>query len=208
MSKPARMAALRAPARNRRRPRSMSARVISRGTWLCGKVGQRRRRDDRPAALRKRLVDALPHQLGRALAPGMAELQAELRRRIGVHEIDDALPRRFLRVGIEPGAAGRDARVRRHAGHLGEDQAGAADGARAVMHEVPVVRQAVDARSTGTSARPRRGWRTSCRAAGTAGTSAARAFRRRRRSPAGASLPRRPRSTAATNSGARSARLS
>ena len=65
---------------------------------------------------------------------------AELR----MHEIDDALPGGLVRVVVHAGAAGRDARVRRDVGHLGEHQAGAADGARAVVHEVPVGRQAVD----------------------------------------------------------------
>ena len=48
-----------------------------------------------------------------------------------------------MRVIVHAGAAGRDARVLRDIGHLGEHQPGAADGARAVVHEVPVVRQAV-----------------------------------------------------------------
>ena len=73
-------------------------------------IGQGRGRDDRPVALGQRLVDAVPHQPGRALAPGMAELQAELRAGVGVDEIDDALPGRLLRVVVHAGAAGRDAR--------------------------------------------------------------------------------------------------
>jgi hypothetical protein len=74
-------------------------------------VGQRRSRDNRPGALLERLVHAFPHQLGRALAARMAELERELRRRIGVHEVDDALPGGFLCVGVDAGAAGGDARV-------------------------------------------------------------------------------------------------
>ena len=39
-----------------------------------------------------------------------------------VHEIDDALPRGDVLVAVHAGAAGRDAPVARHAGHLGEHQ--------------------------------------------------------------------------------------
>ena len=55
-------------------------------------VGHRRRADDLPVALVERLVDALPHQLGRALAAGVAELEADLRRGVGVHEVGDPPP--------------------------------------------------------------------------------------------------------------------
>ena len=145
MSKPARM-----PRSAARRKSAITASHV--GTRHLARhlavreVRQRRCRDQRPAALRQRLVDALPHQLGRALAARMAELQAEFRRRVGVHEIDDALPRRLVRVGVEAGAAVGDARERRHAHHLGEDQPGAADRAAAEMHEMPVGRRAVDRR--------------------------------------------------------------
>ena len=47
------------------------------GTWLRGAYGQRRRRDHRPVAVVQRLVDPLPHQLRRALAPRVAELGAD-----------------------------------------------------------------------------------------------------------------------------------
>ena len=73
----------------------------------------------------------------------MPELQAELRLRLRMHEIDDALPRGLVRVLVDAGASRRNSRVLRDVGHFGEHQAGAADGARAVMHEVPVVRQSV-----------------------------------------------------------------
>ena len=65
---------------------------------------------------------------------------------VGVHEIDDALPGRLLRVVVHAGAAGRDARLRRDVGHLGEHQPRAADRAGAVMHHVPVAGHAVDRR--------------------------------------------------------------
>ena len=59
-------------------------------------------------------------------------------------EIDDALPRRFVLRRIHAGAAGRDAAFRTDAGHLDADEAGAALGALAVMHEMPIGRAAVD----------------------------------------------------------------
>ena len=58
-------------------------------------------------------------------------------------EIHDALPPRLMRIRIHAGTAERDAGLARHVGHLAEHQAGAADGARAVMHQMPVRRQAV-----------------------------------------------------------------
>ena len=68
----------------------------------------------------------------------MAKLQADFGGRIGVHEIDDAGPRRLLLVVPKPGAARRDAGVAADAGHFGEDQPGATDGARAVMHQMEI----------------------------------------------------------------------
>ena len=108
-----------------------------------GEIGQRRRRHRVPAALLQRPVHAVPHQLGRALAAGVAELQADLRRRIGVDEIDDARPRRLLLVVPQAGAARRDPGVAADAGHLGEDQPGAADRARAVMHQMEIAGHAL-----------------------------------------------------------------
>ena len=75
-------------------------------------------------------------------------------------------------VAVEAGAAGRDAAFRRHAGHLGEHQAGAALGALGIVHEMPVVRRAVDCACTAPSATRRRGWQVRRRARGTARTSA------------------------------------
>src|SRR5688572_5543972 len=60
-----------------------------------------------------------------------------------MHELDDPPPRVALRLVPEPGAAGRDAALRRHAGHLGVDEPGAAERATPVMHQVPVVGQTV-----------------------------------------------------------------
>ncbi len=91
-----------------------------------------------------------------------------------------------------PGAAGRDARV-------GATQVISVK----ISPAPPMARDAVDARggsrracrpppNTCTSARPRRGSPASCRAAGTAGTSAAPAVRRRRRSPRARTCRRTP----------------
>ena len=55
-----------------------------------------------------------------------------------MHEIDDALPLRFVSVRPQAGAAGRDPRIGRRAGHLGENEPHAAQSMRAVMHEMPV----------------------------------------------------------------------
>ncbi len=127
----------------RARP-SMSARVISRGTWLCGRPRHRRRRHHLPVAAARAARPSLPAELGRALGARMAELDGDLRVGLGVDEIDDALPGRLVLGRVEAGAAGRDAPLRRDAGHLGEDEAGAALGALGVVHEVPVRRRAVD----------------------------------------------------------------
>ena len=143
MSKPAR-SAISAARTNSSRTLSMSARVISRGTWLLGDHAHRRRRHDRPVAGTQRRIHRLPAELRRALRPGMPELDGDLGVRLGVDEIDDALPGRFVLGRIEAGAAGRDAALGRDAGHLGEDQPGAALGALGVVHEVPVGRRAVD----------------------------------------------------------------
>ena len=76
---------------------------------------------------------------GRAFAAGMAELQAELRPGRRMDEIDDALPGRRLFFAPEPEAAGSYARIRRHAGHLAENDPGAAERAAAEMDEMKVV---------------------------------------------------------------------
>ncbi len=98
----------------------------------------------RPVAVGERRVHLLPAELGRALGAGMAELAADFCFRLGMDEIDDALPRSLVRRRIEAGAAGRDAAFRADAGHFDADETGAALGAFAVMHEMPVGRAAVD----------------------------------------------------------------
>ena len=116
--------------------------VIELGGHLADAIEprQRRRRHQWPivVAVRYGMVGLFPAELGRTLAPGMAELQRNLGRRILVDEIDDALPLRFLRIGPEAGAAERDARFWRRAGHFGKDQSHAAQGMRGIMHHVPI----------------------------------------------------------------------
>src|SRR2546430_17519132 len=93
-----------------------------------GEVGNGRSRYDIPAALFQRPVHTFPHQFCCALAASMAELQANFRVRISVNEIDDAVPYGFLLVVPETRATMRDTRIAADAGHLGEDQPGAANG--------------------------------------------------------------------------------
>ena len=73
----------------------------------------------------------------------MAELDADPRVRVRVHEVDDALPRSDLALLPEARAARRDAPDGRHAEHLGHHEPGAAEGTRAEVHEVEVVDVAV-----------------------------------------------------------------
>ena len=108
-------------------------------------VRDRRGAEQRPVAVGERLVGLLPAALRRAFRSGVAELQRDLRGRVGVNEVDDARPGRDVLLAVHPRAARRDARVGRDARHLGEHQARAALSARAQVDEIEVVRQAVDA---------------------------------------------------------------
>ena len=101
-------------------------------------------RHHRPIALRKRLIVTLPTQFGRAFPAGMAELEADFRLGLGMDEIDDPLPLLQLVVVPHAGAARADPPLGRHAGHLGEDQAGATQCPLAQMDEVEVVGDAID----------------------------------------------------------------
>ena len=112
-----------------------------------GEVRERRGREQRPVAVLERQVDALPHQLRRALAARVAELDADLR------ASEFAWTKSTMRFhgGDLPllpqaRAAGRDAPAGRDAEHLGHHQPGAAERARAEVHEVEVVDVAVDGR--------------------------------------------------------------
>ena len=84
-----------------------------------------------------------PGQPGRALLPGMGKLQAELGAGVGVDEVDDAPPRGDVLGLVHAGTARRDAGLSGDIGHLGIDEAGAADGEAAEMNQMPVVGRAV-----------------------------------------------------------------
>ncbi|CAB4907363.1 unannotated protein [freshwater metagenome] len=106
-------------------------------------VGQRAGPDDLPVAGLQRLVDALPHELGGALAPRVPDLDADLGRRPLVHEPGHPGPGVALLVGPQPGAAQGDPGLRGHAGHLGHHQAGAAQGLAAQVHQVELTGHAL-----------------------------------------------------------------
>ena len=149
----------------------MSARVIARGTWLRGTPWHRAGRDQFPIAGIERLVHALPAQLRRSLQAGMAELQADLRRRLAVHEVDDALPGMHLRVRVQPAQPG----VMRPCGVtqvISVNTRPAPPSARAPRCTRWKSFGMPSAHCRSPSATPRRGSQAAYRAAGTAGTSA------------------------------------
>ena len=76
----------------------------------------------------------------------MPELDADPRVRVRVDEVDDALPGVDLPLLPQARAAGRDPPVGRDAEHLGHHEPGAAERARAEVHEMEVVRVAVHGR--------------------------------------------------------------
>ena len=76
----------------------------------------------------------------------VAVFRRDLCRRVDMDEIDDPAPGGFLLVVPQSGAAGCDARIPADAGHLGEDQTGAADRARSVVHQVEIGRHALPGR--------------------------------------------------------------
>jgi hypothetical protein len=75
----------------------------------------------------------------------VAQLHGDAGAAVRVHEVDDAPPGGALRVGPQARAARGDARVGRDAGHLGEQEAGAAQRARAEVGQVVVARHTVHA---------------------------------------------------------------
>ena len=130
---------------NSSRTVSMSARVISRGTWLSRRPRHRRRPHHLPVAARQRRIHRLPAELGRALsAPSVPSCMAILASVSAWTKSTMRFHAASCAGRVEAGAAGRDAALGRHAGHLGEDQPGAALGPLGVVHEVPVGRRAVD----------------------------------------------------------------
>ena len=178
-------------------------RVSSRGTWLPAPVGQRRRADDlpvaRPAAARRcPPTSAWSSPCGRSGRAGGRSSP----RCCACTKSTIRAPGRLLLVGPEPGAARGDPALGRDADHLGHHQPGAAERLAAQVDEVEVAGHAVDGASTCPSARrrpgcasssppSRNGWNIG--GAHLAGALAASANRA---------------STAATNSGSRSRRLS
>ena len=76
----------------------------------------------------------------------MRELHRDLGLAVGMNKVGDALPGRHVLRFVHAGAMQADAAFREHIGHLGDDQAGAPDGAAAKMHEVPVAHGAVRGR--------------------------------------------------------------
>ena len=125
---------------------SMSACVISRGTWLQGEYGDRRGRDHLPVAVVERLVDPEPHQLRRPLAARVAELGGHRAVAVAVREVDDPLPRVDVLGAVHARAPGRDPPDVRDADHLGVDERRAAERARPEVDEVEVRRRPVDRR--------------------------------------------------------------
>ena len=113
------------------------------GDWLDCDQGDIGGRNQWPV-VRVRRVHLFPAELGRALAAGMAELQANPGLAIGMDEVGDPPPRGDMLVLPHAGATRRDAGRRRWAGHFREDQPGAALSPRAEMHEVEIPRHAVD----------------------------------------------------------------
>ena len=118
-------------------------RQLARHLVQPGQVRDRRRRAHLPVALVERLVDALPHQLGRALAARVAELKPDLRGRVLVHECRDPPPRGFVLACVQAGAARGDPAFGRHADHLGHHQGCAARRLAAEVHQMKVGRRAV-----------------------------------------------------------------
>ncbi len=80
--------------------------------------GNIRGRNQRPVAGQEGAVHAFPWHARRALGAAMAELEAEPGFGVLMHEANDALPHRLLRVVPQSGAGGRDAPFGRDTGHL------------------------------------------------------------------------------------------
>jgi hypothetical protein len=102
--------------------------VLRHGAWLrpgCAE-GDRRRRNGLPGVLaRLQAEPTLPGPLRGRLAPGMADLDAELGRADAPAMLDDALERRLAGVRIEAEAAMRDAAGPLDGGRLDDDEGGA-----------------------------------------------------------------------------------
>jgi hypothetical protein len=145
MSNPASIP-IRVAATNWSRTSSMSARVMMRGVWLAALhatsdaaiSGQLPWSSGASIVSQPSWVDPLP--------PEWPSWRQNLRRRAGVDEVGDPPPRRDMLGRVHAGAAGRDPRIRRDAGHLGEHQPRAALGPRAIMDEVEIAGRSVGRR--------------------------------------------------------------
>src|SRR5690606_18847872 len=107
--------------------------------------GDRARGDGLPATgiLRPRDAAARPPLAPhRALAAGVGELDAR-RRALPVDEVDDAAPGLRLFLVVDAGVLGRDAALGADPRRLRHDEACAAPGEGAQVHEVPVRGHAV-----------------------------------------------------------------
>ena len=100
-------------------------------------VGQRRRRDDFPVSVVEGSVNAFPHQPGGALSACVAQLDSDLRRAVGVDEVDDPRPGSLLFLAVKARAPRCDSRFRTDANHLGHDQTCAAECFTAEVDESP-----------------------------------------------------------------------
>ena len=109
--------------------------------------GQGARRHRRPAAVgrEERRAALVPGDADARLAPGVGELDAG-RRAVLDDEPDHPGERLDLAVVPDPHVGGRDPAAGLHAGGLDDHQAHAADGAGAVVDEVPVADPSVDGR--------------------------------------------------------------
>ena len=107
-------------------------------------VGQRAGCYQRPVAFGQRFIHALPAQLGRTLGAAVTQLQTNARTTLALHKTHDARERGLLFVVPQPGAAGRDAALRRRAGHLHHHQCRATQRPGAQVHQMEVLRHAVN----------------------------------------------------------------
>ena len=127
-----------------------------------------RRRDQRPVPFGQRLVLAFPQHAGRALPPGVRELDADLGLALPVHEVHDPLPpgrrapgdtSRRSRGRSGPRGSRRSSRSSPARRRRSRGCRGAPGASRSAARPPP---------GTGTSTRPRSGWAAPARGAGRA----------------------------------------
>ena len=99
---------------------------------------------EKPARQRNEIFErptALPRQLGRPLAPRLAELNPERRRTRAAAKANNPRQRPLVRIGIEAEAAMTDAARRFDRRLLDDDKRRARQRQRAQMLEMPVIRR-------------------------------------------------------------------